>query len=666
MILASSYRIEAISSQTVVNSGKRMPGNQAPQPNQTSSDHAASLVAPLDDIEYLIQELTILHSDMLELEIEGMSKATDIHPSYLESARNLLHYLALRRHDIRILQERLSSYGLSSLSRSESHVLHTVESVLKILCRLSNRDEWVSKQNSTALGFSDGQELLRKHTEALLGREPSQRRVRIMVTMPTEAADDPELIHSLLETGMDCMRINCAHDDANAWSRMIAHLRSGQKQTGKSCSVLMDLAGPKLRTGPMKSIPQVVKWRPHRDSFGRILAPARIWLYPEEHEHRLPSDADACIPVAGEWLSSLTIGDRIDFVDQREARRFLWVVGLDGDCRWAEAVRTAYVAQGTVLTIYPRTGRKNQRRPIQAQIGKMPMREQSILLKKGEQLILTKELTPGSPAHYNSRGQLIASARIGCTLPQVFSDSRPGEKVWLDDGKIGGIIESVDSEQIHIRVTQVHARGEKLRADKGINLPDSTLYLPALTEKDIADLPFIAAHADIVGYSFVRSASDVYELENRLTELGGTQLGIVLKVETRRAFEQLPNMLLASMKTPCDGVMIARGDLAIECGFERMAEVQEEILWICEAAHVPVIWATQVLENLAKEGMPSRAEISDAAKGQRAECVMLNKGPHILEAVRVLDDILRRMQSHQNKMRPMLRPLELARRFPAE
>ena len=95
----------------------------------------------------------------------------------------------------------------------------------------------------------------------------------------------------------------------------------------------------------------------------------------------------------------------------------------------------------------------------------------------------------------------------------------------------------------------------------------------------------------------------------------------------------------------------------MECGFERLAEVQEEILWLCEAAHVPVIWATQVLETLAKKGSPSRAEITDAAMGERAECVMLNKGPHVLEAVRVLDDILRRMQGHQAKKRPMLRAL---------
>ena len=105
--------------------------------------------------------------------------------------------------------------------------------------------------------------------------------------------------------------------------------------------------------------------------------------------------------------------------------------------------------------------------------------------------------------------------------------------------------------------------------------------------------------------------------------------------------------------------MIARGDLAAECGFERMAELQQEILWICESAHVPVIWATQVLEGLAKRGHASRAEISDASMSQSAECVMLNKGPYIIDAVRTLDDILRRMQDHQSKKRSMLRKLHL-------
>jgi len=168
----------------------------------------------------------------------------------------------------------------------------------------------------------------------------------------------------------------------------------------------------------------------------------------------------------------------------------------------------------------------------------------------------------------------------------------------------------------------------------------------------------VAQHADMVGLSFAQSAADVRALRERLDALCAGHLGVVLKIETKRAFERLPEMLFAAMECGAAGVMIARGDLAVECGFERLAEVQEEILWACEAAHMPVVWATQVLETLAKTGRPSRAEITDAAMGERADCVMLNKGPHILEAMRSLDDILRRMQQNQSKKRPLLRALK--------
>lgn len=295
----------------------------------------------------------------------------------------------------------------------------------------------------------------------------------------------------------------------------------------------------------------------------------------------------------------------------------------------------------------------------------MPPREQTLILKRGDTPLLTKSLTPGRPAVRNARDQATTPATIGVTLPEIFSDVRAGEAVWFDDGRIGGAIRSVDPGEIRVEITHARSGGQRLGADKGVNLPESNLHPAALTEQDLEALPFIVKHADPIGYSFVRDEAGVRELQRRLAELGGCGLGIVLKIETRQAFENLPQLLLASMRSSRVGVMIARGDLAVECSYERLAEVQEEILWFCEAAHVPVIWATQVLESLAKLGMPSRAEITDAAMSERAECVMLNKGPHIVDAVRALDDILRRMEAHQAKKRSMLRRLRLAAAYAA-
>ena len=194
-----------------------------------------------------------------------------------------------------------------------------------------------------------------------------------------------------------------------------------------------------------------------------------------------------------------------------------------------------------------------------------------------------------------------------------------------------------------------------------MNFPDTDFHLPALTDTDIKNLEFVAANADIVSYSFVRRPEDCRQLHEHLVRLGKPEMGVILKIENRQAFDNLPLLLLESMRlSPATGVMIARGDLAVECGWERLVEVQEEILWMAEAAHMPVIWATQVLEGLAKTGLPSRAEISDAGMGARAECVMLNKGPHIVETVHILNEILRLMQQHQIKKRATFRRLRMA------
>jgi len=606
----------------------------------------------------LIEPLAALRAEMRQMVEEHAAGWEGAEPAQVASMHNLLHYLALRRHDRRDLQERLAALGLSSLGRSEAHVLATITSVLQVLHRLADR-EWPADPPA-AVDFAAGSAILARRTQQLLGPVPAGRRVRIMVTMPSEAAADYTLVHGLVERGMDCMRVNCAHDGPAEWERMIAHLRRAAEATGRPCRVLMDLAGPKLRTGPVAPEPAVVKLRPQRDRFGCVTAPARVWLHAANRPSAPPTAADAVLPVPADWLAGVQVGDEIRFRDARHAPRSLQVLDVGARGCWAESVRTAYIVPGTPLRL-----RRDGKAGARAAVGALPGQEQGLLLGDGDTLLLTRAPLPGRPAVRDSAGRVLTSARISCTLPSVFADVKPGERVWLDDGKIGGVVRAVDDDNIQVQITDAGPDGSKLRADKGINLPDSALQVPALTEKDVADLDFVATHADLVGYSFVHTPEDIEELQARLTERGSRQVGIILKIETARAFERLPSLLLAVMRWPAAGVMIARGDLAVECGFERLAEIQEEILWICEAAHLPVIWATQVLEHLAKEGKPSRAEITDAALSQRAECVMLNKGPHIGRALTVLDDILRRMERHQSKKSAMLRGLNLARVFQA-
>ncbi|MDP3585607.1 MAG: pyruvate kinase [Thiobacillus sp.] len=614
-------------------------------------------------VELALTELTRIRADMLANESRTQPHLADIHANYRDSSRNLLHYLALRRRDLRPLQRALAAMGVSSLGRAESNVLASVDAVLRVLGTLVRGACQDAPRASDEFEFARGERLLAEHTDALLGPATNGRPVRIMVTMPSEAADDYLLVHHLLQQGMDCMRINCAHDDAAAWARMIEHLKQAERALGRACRVFMDLAGPKLRTGPLEPGPAVIRIHPRRDAYGRVTAPARVWLSPEDAPVQPPSPASACLPVPSDWLSRLQVGEVVKFTDARDSRRTFKIVDVTDQGCWAEAGRTAYLVPGTRLQAAPGEGDADARA---CRLGALPPGDTAIALQRGDLLIVTRDLKPGRAATYDSMGALLTPAMIGCTIPDVFEHVRAGETIWFDDGKIGGVIEKVEPSQVRVRITQEYLRAVNLRADKGINLPDSDLRIAAMTDKDIEDLPFVAQHADIVGLSFANCAQDVAALQARLASLGSRQPAIVLKIETRRGFENLPDMLLTAMRAPQCGVMIARGDLAVECGFERLAEVQEEILWLCEAAHVPVIWATQVLETLAKEGRPSRAEITDAAMGLRAECVMLNKGPYVLSAVRALDDILRRMHAHQAKKRSMLRALRLAHKLPIE
>jgi pyruvate kinase len=506
------------------------------------------------------------------------------------------------------------------------------------------------------VSYQDGNRLLESHTRQLFGTAAGKRDVRIMVTMPSEAADNPELVRNLLASGMDVMRINCAHDDAAAWARMINHLRAAQRELGRSCKVYADLAGPKLRTGVIAPAAHVVKLKPTRNARGVVTAPAKATLAPASTPLPEAAADETLIPITDALVKAARRGDLFEMTDARGKSRQLKVTGKQAGRVTVEFSKTVYFETGATLALL----RKGDM-VAEGSVGDLPPRIEPLVLRKGDTLILTNDNTPGQHAIMDEKGNIVAPARIACVLDGAFEQMRAGDNIWLDDGKIGGVVQGNDGRQMTVLITQAAANGTRLQAEKGINLPDSALDMPALTPKDLDDLAFMASRVDIIGMSFVREPEDVLALAEHLDRLQAHQIGTVLKIENKRAFDNLPRLLLASMQRPTVGVMVARGDLAVEVGFERLAEVQEQILWLCEAAHVPVIWATQVLESMAKRGAPSRAEVSDAVMSGRAECVMLNKGPYILDTVRFLNGVLERMNAHQSKKRSRLRPLSVSR-----
>ncbi|MEF3367057.1 pyruvate kinase [Methylocystis sp. 9N] len=430
-------------------------------------------------------------------------------------ARNLAHYLALRSHDLTLLQLRLSAYGLSSLGRSEADVMTALDALLATLRRLCGEEaDYPPREAMRA-----GEDALIRACDQIFGDCEGARQARIMATLPSEAAADASLVAALIDAGMDCARINCAHDDAAAWTHMIDNVRAASRRLGRPCRVLMDIAGPKLRIEAVR-------------------APEKYRLHPGERPHLV--------------------------------------------------------------------------------------------------------------ARLDRRSGPIA---FSLNFPQVISQLRPGAEISFDDGKAVGRIVAVNDEGAEIEIVAARAKGMRFKPDKGVNLPSIDLELPPLTPKDLADLDLVARAADIVGFSFVQRVDDIVLLQAELAARRSEKppQALVLKIETPLAIRNLPRLIVQSAARHPTAVMIARGDLAVEVGFARLSEMQEEILWLCEAAHVPVIWATQVLDQLVHEGVASRPETTDAAMAQRADCVMLNKGDYLPQGVRFLRDVITRMERHQSK-----------------
>ncbi|MFZ5752540.1 MAG: pyruvate kinase [Pseudomonadota bacterium] len=444
-------------------------------------------------------------------------------PDFAASARNLADYLALRHADLRPVQPRLAALGLSSLGRCEAHVGATLDATLAALDRIAGADGPADFPDPAA--FQQGRARIEAARDRMFGARADGPETRVMVTLPSEAATDPDLVSALVASGADCLRINCAHDDPAAWAAMIGAARSAAAAAGREVPVAMDLGGPKIRIVSVKGAAQT---------------------------RLMPGDRFALLAGAG---------------------------------------------------------------------------------------------------HAGKRPAAVLSH------PEVVAALVPGQAVWINDGKLRAEVIETAPGRATLRVTGARAKGERLKPEKGVNLPGSDLTIPALTDEDRAHLPFVLDHAQMVGFSFVQTVEDVRALQAAIEAHGAPMPAIVLKIETPKAVRNLPDLIVAAAGRGPAAVMIARGDLAVEIGFERLSEIQEEILWLCEAAQVAVIWATQVLEGMIKDGQASRAETTDAAMGQRAECVMLNKGPHLAEAVVFLRSILGRMDRHTGKKTPYLGPL---------
>jgi len=591
----------------------------------------------------LYKDLVDLRQEILTLEHDHQRTLSQLPARSQDNARNLLHYLAVRRRDLRKLQAGLSTLGLSSLGRSEADVLATIDRVSEVLANLAKVDHLHGTTES------DGSERLNQHATQLFGARRDGG-PWIMVTLPAAAADNPKLVMKLLVAGMDVARINTGHDNPKIWQSLIIEVRKAARATKRSCRILLDLAGQKLRTGAMPLGPRVLHVHPQRDDRGIVLEPARVHI--ASASTATPAGCDGVIPVPAAMVRKALPGDVLSVIDCRGKPRLIAITARSGNGVRGECLHAAWIESGALVRLL-----RGRSVVASGKVGVISPEKQQMDLSEGDQIILTAQGIGAGPRR-DRHGRATMPARIPCTLPEVFAHCRVGQRVMFDDGKFGGKIIEASSDMVRLILRQVPGGTAHLHADQGINLPDTKTQLPALTAEDKAILRSFAGSVDMLGISFVRGPDAVKDAHRALAKLR-KRPGLVFKIETSEGFAELPRILLEALRSPPFGVIVARGDLAVEIGFERLAEVQEEILWLCEAARVPVVWGTQVLEKLVKKGLPTRAEVTDAAMSSRAECVMLNKGPYVVDAVRFLRDVVPRIRDHLTKKRAMLRRLRV-------
>lgn len=229
-----------------------------------------------------------------------------------------------------------------------------------------------------------------------------------------------------------------------------------------------------------------------------------------------------------------------------------------------------------------------------------------IELKEGTDFIFTTEKIVGT------------AEKIYVSYPNLAKDVKVGERIFLDDGKMEvKVKEILNDKEVKISVTL----GGTLSPKKGVNLPDSSLTMPSLTEKDIADLAFIIEHdLDWVALSFVRKAADIIDLKNRI-KAKNSKIKTIAKIEMPEALKNIREIILES-----DGIMVARGDLGVEVPVEKVPLIQKEIIRKCMHRAKPVIVATQMMESMMERTKPNRSEVTDVSNAvlDGADAVMLS------------------------------------------
>lgn len=601
-----------------------------------------------DLITETISEIKALREELYS----AREKVDPNHPHY-QTLLNLEQYMTLRRRDRRELQEKLFLLSLSSLGRSYAHVAASIDSLYDQLqsslhCKQISKEQMKTFRHVT---IAEAIKLASKNATALFGGQVSEKLSKqstaVMVTLPSHAADNNGLlIHELADAGVRVFRINTAHDSLPLWQAMADVIRTinAKREAGDAIKIFVDLAGPKIRTGSIRKLSLPVEVGSNKHESEVILLPDRGLTQSTRKDALTYETLSAQISIEKWFFKKLKVDKRVRVFDANFKKATITITEVKDEYAKGVIDKKVYLDEKSTL----------QRKHHECSVTNLVKQTEPIRVYKGDHLIITEGKIDGHAAILDKKQNVVEPATISCSFKGISTLVKEGDPLFIDDGKIALRVIRVKEQDIICEVVNAKLNGTLLKEKKGINLPDTHIKTAAVTEQDRSILEGILEFADMLGLSFCQSGADVIELQEELKSRGKAHIGIVAKIETKQAVKFMPEILRELLNSEQSGVMIARGDLAIEVGFANLASVQEKLLDICDAAHMPVIWATQVLESKMKSNLPSRAEVTDAAMAGRAECVMLNKGMFAVDTIDTLKQILHDMHLMFKKNRQLL------------
>ncbi|MEA2029096.1 MAG: pyruvate kinase [Campylobacterota bacterium] len=586
-------------------------------------------------IQKLLDELKALKKALLD---------NRDNPSNELVQNNLNDYVTLRSFDLISLQDELTSMGLSSLGRSQTCVMSSIDQNIQVLEKILNQKSQID--TNSYLDFKSAKKIQKEHTKVFGKVRDDIFKTKIMVTLPSQAAQSDELIKDLIDQDVSILRINTAHDDADIWSRMAHLIKKNNHKQKKDTKIYVDLAGPKNRTGALNKILTPFKIGSKKSAF-------EVDILSKTQKNSVTQKAS--VDMQGNKLNATLVVDDAFYKRSLKYNK----IKLEDHTRdkvhtfklYREDQRLFFIPDRKIL-IDQDTHLHSPKRKHSSSLHNFIYLDEVIRVFEQDEIILTHQDILGHTTFNYEQKEY--AAIVACSNTEIFKYVNEGDTIFIDDGKIGAIVTQKLTIGLELKIILAKANGTLLKAQKGINFPNTDLDIPAITDEDRDNFDSVIEYADFIGISFTQSAKDIQVVQELLNRADKNKIAIVPKIETKLGVNNLPQILSQLIKREHFALMIARGDLAIEVGFDNLPYIQEEIFDICESALVPVIYATQILEGQMKRNLPTRAEVTDAAFAQRADCIMLNKGPYVVDTVLILKKILRSMHKLFAKNRQLL------------